>query len=57
MPNKDHGGTRRGAGRPKNGATIRKTVTLDAETLAILLSISPKLSEAIRLLSKQHTGV
>lgn len=44
-------------GRPKNGATIRKTITLDPATLAILQSISANISEAVRLLAKksEHT--
>lgn len=45
------GGRRDGAGRKTtSGATERKTVTLAPADVAFLLTISPNLSEAIRIL-------
>ncbi len=55
MSQSSHGGKRTGAGRPVSvGATIRKTVTLDQETLDTLLSISKNLSQAIRTIARNQ---
>jgi len=52
MPKTKRGGKREGAGRPATiNATIRTTVTLDETTLAKLQTISPNISEAIRILA------
>ena len=52
-PKPGRGGARKGAGRPPSGKPYktRHTVTLDPDTLAALLKISPNLSEAIRILA------
>jgi hypothetical protein len=48
------GGARAGAGRPAVLDRPKKTtVSLDAPTIALLLSISDNLSEAIRQLARQ----
>ena len=51
-PKPGRGGARKGAGRPTVAEPkTRHTITLDADTLAALLTISPNLSEAIRILA------
>jgi len=48
------GGQRAGAGRPATLEQPKKiTVSLDSATIAILLQISPNMSEAIRTLARQ----
>jgi hypothetical protein len=53
MNKSSHGGQRKGAGRPRlseGGRAVVKCVTITPDDLAYLLSLSPNLSEAIRLL-------
>jgi hypothetical protein len=51
---KARGGQRAGAGRPATLEQPKKiTVSLDSPTIALLLSISTNMSEAIRTLARQ----
>jgi hypothetical protein len=53
---KARGGQRAGAGRPATLEQPKKiTVSLDSPTIALLLSISPNMSEAIRTLARQSS--